>query len=123
MSCVLLAGAIAVFGATVAVAVRSSLSGQSSFGIVFLAAFGGIVLAGLFDLVTRRLTRPFCVRVPAGISSIRDMIPYAVTSARLDGWTRDEVSAVVRRLVIEQLGLAESEYTEDSNFTQDFRLD
>jgi len=115
MSCLLVGTGIAVFAATVAF--------SAPIVTACPAVFVGLILAGLFGFVTDRLTRPFRVYIPANIQSVRDMMPYAITSAKLDGWTRDEVSAVVKRLVSDQLGIRESEYTEDSSFSEDFNLD
>jgi len=115
MSCLLVGIGIAVFGAATVLSVPIVTACP--------AVFVGLILAGLLGFVADRLTRPFRVYIPANIQSIRDMMPYAITSAKLDGWTRDEVSAVVKCLVVDQLGIRESTYTEDSSFSEDFNLD
>ena len=57
------------------------------------------------------------------VMTIRDVIPCAITSDRMTGWTREDVVLVVKRLVMEQLAVDESAYTEDSRFYEDFNLD
>jgi acyl carrier protein len=87
------------------------------------AAFAcGIALAGLFGIIGVIITRPSRTLIPPRFQSIRDMIPYAITSDRMTGWTREEVAVVVKRITTEQLGLDESEYTEDSRFVEDFHV-
>jgi acyl carrier protein len=87
------------------------------------AAFAcGIALAGLVGIIGVIITRPSRTLIPPRFQSIRDLIPYAMTSAQMPGWTREDVSAVVKRIVMEQLGLDESEYTEDSRFVEDFHV-
>ena len=83
----------------------------------------GLLGASLFGIVVALLTRPFRVHIPNRFKSIRDVIPYAMTSDRIAGWTREDVAGVVKRLTMDQLGLQESEYTEDSRFAEDFRMD
>lgn len=117
LTCLMTVCGFVSFGVTIAAVVHLSRNA------VLPAVLAGLTAVGLFGFVADRLTRRFCVHIPANIQSIRDMMPYAMTSSRLDGWTRDEVAAVVRCLVIDQLGIGESEYTEDSSFSKDFRLD
>jgi len=45
-----------------------------------------------------------------------------ITSDRVK-WTRDQVSKVVKAIVMEQLGVSEAKYTEDSHFINDFGMD
>lgn len=84
---------------------------------------GGILVCGLFGIAAAILTRPFCVCIPAHLKSIRDVIPDAITSDRMAGWTREEVAVVVKRLTMEQLGVDAASYTEDSRFVEDFNMD
>jgi len=83
----------------------------------------GLFAAALFGIVAGWLTRPFCIYIPARMKSIRDLIPRNLASDRVTGWTREEVAVVVKRLVMEQLGLQDSDYTEDSRFREDFNMD
>lgn len=75
----------------------------------------------LVAYVAARLTRPFCSRIPARYSRLRELVPFAVTSDAI-AWTRDQVAALVRKLVIEQLGLREGQYREDAHFVKDLGM-
>jgi acyl carrier protein len=82
------------------------------------AAVAGTVLVAC---VAARLTRPFRSRIPARYSRLRELVPFAVTSDAIS-WTRDQVAALVRKLVIEQLGLREGQYREDAEFMKDLGM-
>lgn len=53
---------------------------------------------------------------------MRDLVPFAVTSDEI-AWTRDQVAAIVKDLVKEQLGVSEEQYREDASFIADFGMD
>lgn len=115
---------LVVFGATVVGAIQL-LRGTGTKDwrdFALFSATGGVVLTTLFIIVARILMRPYRLYIPAYLTSIRDVIPHAITSDRMTGWTREEVAAVVKRLTMEQLGLRESDYTEDSRFVEDFHI-
>lgn len=67
------------------------------------------------------LTRRFRSRIPARYSRLRELVPFAVTSDAIS-WTRDQVATLIRKLVIEQLGLREGQYREDAHFVKDLGL-
>lgn len=71
--------------------------------------------------VSNRLTRPFRSCIPPRYSRLRDLVPFAVTSDAIF-WTRDQVATLIRKLVIEQLGLREGQYREDAHFVKDLGL-
>jgi hypothetical protein len=54
-------------------------------------------------------------------SKIRALVPFAVTSDAI-AWTRDQVASLVKKLVIEQLGLREEQYREDAHFVKDLGM-
>jgi acyl carrier protein len=89
---------------------------------IFSAAILGIFLVILFGIIAARLTRPWKIYIPLEFKSVRDLIPYAVTSDRVK-WDRETVSIRVKHIVMEQLGMEESYYTEDSRFIEDFNID
>jgi acyl carrier protein len=89
---------------------------SAPFGRVAAAA-GAVLVAYL----AARLTRPFRSRIPARCSRLRELVPFAVTSDAIS-WTRDQVASLVRKLVIEQLGLREEQYREDAHFVKDFGM-
>jgi hypothetical protein len=82
-----------------------------------VAAAGTVLVA----YVAARLTRPFRSRIPSRYSRLRALVPFAVTSDAIS-WTRDQVATLVRKLVIEQLGLREGQYREDAHFVKDFGM-
>jgi len=94
---------------------------QTSLGIT-LGIFAGIVITVVFGIIAAKITRPFQVYIPSRYKRIRDMVPYAVTSDYVR-WTREQVSDLVKQLVMEQLGIHESKYTEDSRFVEDLGMD
>jgi acyl carrier protein len=130
LSAVLRAIGLVVFGATVAGMIRcgmiqwrGSIGAKDWIQFVFVSTFGAGVLTLLYGVIAALLTRPYCVFIPADIRSIRDVIPYAMTSNHMPAWTREDVAMVVKRIVMDQLGLDESSYTEDSRFVEDFNMD
>jgi len=96
-----------------------------------LATFAGVwavshwlsaVVCGLLVAhVAARATGRFRSRVPHRYSRVRDLVPFAVTSEAI-AWTRDQVAALVKKLVIEQLGLKPGEYWEDAHFGKDLGM-
>jgi len=86
-----------------------------------VAALIGLVAMLAIGMVAARATRRFKTRIPAGITRVRDIIPFAVTSDQVK-WTRDQVSDVVQKLVIEQLGIPEAKYREDADFIKDLGM-
>ncbi len=86
------------------------------------AVWAGILLAISLGVVAEFVTRPLRIRIPSEFKVIRNLVPYAVTSDQVK-WTREQVSELVRKVVIDELALNESEYTEDSHFVYDFGVD
>jgi acyl carrier protein len=82
----------------------------------------GCFLSYQFIVVAENRTKSFMLYIPSNFKSVRDLIPYVITSEHIN-WTRGQVSERLKQIVISQLGLDESEYTEDSNFVKDFYLD
>lgn len=78
---------------------------------------GGVLFAGLAS----RFTRQFELYIPARFKTVRDLIPPVLSSEHIK-WTRAQVSELVKKLVMEQLGVPESKYTEDSHFINDLGM-
>ena len=76
---------------------------------------------GFVAFVGVRLTQPFRSCIPARFSKVQALVPFAVTSDAI-AWTRDQVASLVKRLVIEQLGLREEQYREDAHFVKDLGM-
>jgi len=75
----------------------------------------------LVAFVAARLTLPFRTRIPVRYSRLRELVPFAVTSDAI-AWTRDQVASLVKKLVIEHLGLRDGQYSEEANFVKDLGL-
>jgi acyl carrier protein len=86
-----------------------------------LAAILGAVLALATNILSIRLTNRFKVRIPHRIKTLRDIVPYAITSDQIK-WTREQVSDVVKKIILEQLGIPETQYREDAHFVKDIGL-
>jgi acyl carrier protein len=82
----------------------------------------GVITAIVTGISLARLTRPFRIIVPLRYRKVRDLVPFVVTSDQIK-WTREQVSVVVKRLTMEQLGLKEAQYWEDAHFVKDLGLD
>lgn len=82
----------------------------------------GVVAVIVTGIALARLTRPFKIIVPLRYRKVRDLVPFVVTSDQIK-WTREQVSVVVKRLTMEQLGLKEAQYWEDAHFVKDLGLD
>lgn len=117
MSRLLIGVTLAIFGMT-NIKVYAAIRSFRGIEIGFIA---GIVLAAVFAHIAAKLTHPWKVRIPPRFKSVRDMIPYAITSDRVK-WTREQVSILVKQTVMENLRIKESEYTEDSRFVEDLGL-
>lgn len=64
------------------------------------------------------LTEPSRRSIPNRFKTIRDLIPFVVTSNSVS-WSCEMVAKVVKKIVIEQLGLKESKYSETASFIND----
>ena len=82
----------------------------------------GVVLAALFSVFAAKWTVRYQRCIPARYRCVRDLVPLVINSDRVK-WTRDQVSKVVKAIVMEQLGVSEAKYTEDSHFINDFGMD
>lgn len=98
-------------------------------GVLFLALPSGLARAALyavsgtlaFAYAAILATERCRTRIPEKLRRIRDLVPYAGSSDHIE-WTRQKVAAVVKVIVMEQLGLSESDYREDADFAKDLGL-
>ncbi|MBN2314118.1 MAG: hypothetical protein JXM79_09325 [Sedimentisphaerales bacterium] len=107
------------------IAVGLAIVCMSIFVTIFISLLGfvgGIVIAFVFLWITNKLTPPYRNCISSQFTTIRDLVPYAITSDNMT-WTREQVSSRVKHIVMEQLGVKESNYTEDSRFVEDFGMD
>jgi acyl carrier protein len=68
------------------------------------------------------VTRPLLRAIPRRLQTVGDLTPWVLTSNQIQ-WSRELVRTRVKRIVIEQLGIAEAKYSEDANFVRDFGMD
>ena len=93
----------------------------------FRIIFGGSIILGLlciavFDAISKYLTISYVRYIPYEYTYLKDLIPYVITSDHIK-WTREQVSERLKTVIMDQLVLDESEYSEDANFVEDFHLD
>lgn len=75
----------------------------------------------LVTIAANGITTPLRSRIPARYSQLRKLVPFAVTSDAIV-WTRDQVASLVKKVVIEQLGLREGRYRQDAHFVEDLGM-
>ncbi|MBN1807346.1 MAG: hypothetical protein JW837_19020 [Sedimentisphaerales bacterium] len=122
MSRTLIAAGFAIFCVTFCTAIYSQVRvGFTDLHGITSAAIFGVLLVIPYAVIAAIITSPWKIYIPQEFKSIRDLIPYAITSDRIK-WDRETVSICVKRIVTEQLGLSESDYTEDSRFVEDFGM-
>jgi len=85
------------------------------------AAMIGAVALIVASILGAKATRRFKTRIPARFRRIRDIVPFAVTSDQVK-WTRGQVSALVKQVVLQQLAIPETKYREDAHFIKDLGL-
>ena len=94
----------------------------TDFQGAFVAIGIGFVVAILVLAALALATRPFARALPARIRLVKDLVPFAATSNSIC-WTREEIAATVKEIVMEQLGLKESQYSENANFVNDLGME
>jgi acyl carrier protein len=116
---------LALAGALAAGPVLLGFPGPSiDLGIVIF-----LVSCPLAALTAWYETRPLATRIPAECSTVRGLIAtvtttnYATLARRRGGWDREEVRAVLFRLVAEQAGVPRERLTEDTRFVADLGMD
>lgn len=98
-------------------------SGRKIFVSFALAILAAIVVG----IALIRVTRSLCICFP-GIVTVRDLAVHvtaaASTSLLREGerLSREQIAETVKRIVIEQLGLADAKYGEDKDFIRDLGM-
>lgn len=78
--------------------------------------------AGIVARICAANTRHLRSHIPDKYAEVRDLVPFAATSEFIT-WSRCQIAALVRQLVIEQLDLKPHDYREDAHFVRDLGLD
>jgi acyl carrier protein len=85
----------------------------------FIAAFLIAVVAGLLTGLT---TIPFRIEFPASCSRVKDLVRY-VGSLDPRVWSKETVFVKLREIIVEQLGVKESQVTLEAHFVNDLLMD
>jgi acyl carrier protein len=86
--------------------------------------FGAAILTAGFAI---RATQPCCTEFPRGLKTVGDFSRWVMThkadlsTAAIPAWTRDQVAARVREIIIGVLG-CKPDFSEDANFVKDLGL-
>jgi acyl carrier protein len=91
---------------------------------VYIAWSGFLVavtLMVLFQRVFEKKTMRYRCRIPEIYLTIKALVHFVKTSNDIK-WTRDQVQKQLRTVIIEKLGLKESQYNDDSSFVADFGM-
>jgi hypothetical protein len=92
-----------------------------------VAVFAGIVGCVAAGWLGVTVTRPFKTLIPSHYSRVKELVQYMIAqNPRIvkgdeKGWTREQAWCTVRNIIIEQLGV--HDFTEDSQFGKDLRVD
>jgi len=86
------------------------------------ASILSIITMIIVGIILYKLTKPLRNTIPNHGGCVKDLIQYAQTTSNF-AWTRDGIASLFRQLVIEQLGISESQYREDARFVEDLGVD
>ncbi|MBI5684747.1 MAG: hypothetical protein HZC54_06675 [Verrucomicrobia bacterium] len=81
-----------------------------------------VVCTVLVAFLGTRLTRPYGTLIPRRYTRVRELVPFVATSDAIS-WTRDQVATLVKKTVIEILGLKDGVYREDAHFVKDLGIE
>ena len=121
----LIVGAFGLGIAAALLVLRGGLLQHKGGALVFIALFTGSAAAALGFFATR----PFRLEFPPSIATVGDLTRWIVAykpdlapvSSTPGKWTREQVAARIRTIIIEQLGCATT-YREDASFVQDLGM-
>jgi len=88
----------------------------------------GVILASSAGYWAAQLTKPMKTNFRAGHDRVRDIArllvakyPQIIGKPRTVNWTEEEISCLLREVIIEQLGV--TEFDDNSRFVQDLHID
>ena len=112
-------------GSVLAGLIACSFAASKGLGTLAIWFFiGGALLTAGFAI---RVTQPFCREFPKEIKTVGDFAQWIMThkpnlsTATIPAWTRDQVAARVREIIIDVLG-CKPDFSEDANFVKDLGL-
>jgi acyl carrier protein len=118
---------------TITVLVLSSLIVPVWYGSLHPQHFGrwmlfGAIVASAVGWGSAQLTGPMKTKFKAGYNNVRDLArflvanyPQLVGKPRTAKWTEEEISSLLREVIIEQLGV--TNFDDNSRFVQDLHID
>lgn len=92
---------------------------EEIIGNYLTASLSGSFLGILFIFFALYFTRSFKNSIPSRLRRIRNIVPRHVISSEKIKWSKEEVPRHVKQIVIQMLGLRESQYREDADFIKD----
>lgn len=110
-----------------------SLMLGSLVGLPMVVRFGSLgiwIFIGVAILtagICNRLTKPLRTEFPKELKTIGGLARWVMThksdlaDAKPTGWTREQIAARVREIIVEQLGV-KPDFSEDANFVKDLGL-
>lgn len=114
-----------VLGSSLAAGLGAGAACFPEWGSVAVWVF--IIVAMLTAGLVIRLTKPLCTEFPNDLQTIGDLARWVMThkadlsNAVPSGWTRDQVTARVREIIVDVLG-CKPDFSEDANFVKDLGL-
>ena len=118
-----LIGAAVAMGIGLAVVLRKLVPGMSPGS----AITGGFLAMPVVGFIAQRATRRWAIKFPPTTATVGDLARFVMAHKRdlgaagSPGWTREQVAARVREIVIEHLNCADI-YREDASFIQDLGM-
>jgi hypothetical protein len=118
---------------TITVLVLSTLVLPIWYGALHPQHFGlwmllGAIVASALGWGLAHLTRPMKTRFKVGYGQVRDLARFLVAQhpqllgkPRTSKWSDEEISCLLRELIIEQLGV--TDFDDNSRFVDDLRVD
>jgi len=93
----------------------------------FVKIWGFMGVAMVTAGIALRLTRPLCTEFPSNLQTVGDLASWVMTRkpdlarAGVTAWTRDQIAARVREIIVETLN-CRPDFSEDASFVKDLGL-
>lgn len=110
---------IAVISGLVSLCVIIILQWNISSPLSLVSIVVGLMAAIAFSKLCKRITRRWENLIPIYTGTVLDLARVAQRSHDME-WTRDGIAKTLKRIIIDQLGLKEEDYSEDAHFVKDY---
>lgn len=114
-----------LLGASVLIGLVTAVAAVHVTGAI--GAWIGFIVAIAAGVIGIKLTKPLCTEFPTNLQNIGGLARWVMShkpdlaNAIPSGWTREQVAARVREIVVEVLG-CKPDFSEDANFVKDLGL-